>query len=106
MKHVIEGFSFVLKTAVVALISLYRYAISPMLGSHCRYHPSCSEYARQAIELHGLLSGGWLAVCRISRCHPLHEGGLDPVPGSSEAPERVNVPQNEHSVLSSAEGNR
>ena len=69
-----------LKQAVMFLIKGYRYAISPMLGQHCRYYPSCSGYAYLAIERHGLLRGTWLSVKRILRCHPWHEGGYDPVP--------------------------
>lgn len=70
------------------LITAYRYLVSPWLGSHCRFYPSCSEYAQTAIARHGILRGLWLAVRRLSRCHPWHEGGLDPVPelkGSREA---------------------
>jgi putative membrane protein insertion efficiency factor len=65
--------------AVVA-IKVYQRAISPFIPPSCRYYPSCSEYARQAIEKHGLLKGLILAVMRIARCHPWHAGGVDPVP--------------------------
>lgn len=61
-------------------IRVYQYAISPMMASHCRFYPSCSCYAYEAIEHHGLLRGGWLAVRRLGRCHPWHPGGYDPVP--------------------------
>lgn len=64
----------------VALIRIYQYAISPMLGRSCRFEPSCSEYAVGALKRHGLLKGLWLAVRRIGRCHPWHPGGYDPVP--------------------------
>ncbi|OOZ38586.1 membrane protein insertion efficiency factor YidD, partial [Solemya elarraichensis gill symbiont] len=56
-----------------------------VLGSSCRYYPTCSSYMIQAIEIHGVLKGGWMGLRRISRCHPWHEGGIDPVPGSPEA---------------------
>ncbi len=64
---------------LVALIGLYRAAISPMLGSNCRFHPTCSAYAAEAIEEMGAIRGGWMAVRRISRCHPYNAGGYDPV---------------------------
>jgi uncharacterized protein len=68
---------------LILLIGVYRYAISPLLGNHCRFYPSCSAYACTAIEHHGALRGSWLALRRILRCHPWHEGGVDPVPEPS-----------------------
>lgn len=67
---------FVLKI----LIRAYQWVLSPLLGPSCRFYPSCSHYALEAIENHGALRGVWLTVKRISRCHPWHEGGFDPVP--------------------------
>jgi uncharacterized protein len=67
------------KLALVT-IQFYRFAISPMMASHCRFHPSCSCYAYEAIEQHGFMRGGWLAARRLGRCHPWHAGGYDPVP--------------------------
>lgn len=64
------------------LIRFYQYAISPLLGHHCRFVPSCSDYALEALNTHGLLRGLWLAVRRLARCHPWHPGGYDPVPPS------------------------
>jgi len=61
-------------------IRFYRYAISPMMGPHCRFEPSCSAYAEQAVQRHGLASGSYLAVRRLLRCHPGCPGGHDPVP--------------------------
>jgi len=62
------------------LISLYRATLSPLLGPRCRYHPSCSAYARPALARHGSLRGSWLAIGRVLSCHPLSRGGTDPVP--------------------------
>lgn len=61
-------------------IRFYRVAISPWLGSNCRYHPTCSAYALEALEKHGALKGGWLAARRIARCHPWGGSGIDNVP--------------------------
>lgn len=69
-----------MKTIFLALIRAYQYALRPMLGSNCRFYPSCSDYAREAIERHGAFAGLWLAVKRVGKCHPYHPGGFDPVP--------------------------
>ena len=67
-------------TAVMlGLLSLYRIAVSPLLGPHCRFAPTCSAYATEAIERHGTIRGGVMALRRLLRCHPLHPGGWDPV---------------------------
>ena len=65
---------------VTFLIRLYQWTVSPLLGPRCRFHPSCSNYALEALHRFGLLRGGWLAARRIGRCHPWHPGGFDPVP--------------------------
>ena len=65
---------------LVLLLRGYRYAISPLYGQVCRYHPTCSAYALQAVTEHGSVRGSWLAVRRIARCHPWADGGVDPVP--------------------------
>lgn len=65
---------------LLLLIRLYRYAISPLLGNNCRFYPSCSCYAETAVGRYGAARGGWLALRRLSRCHPWHPGGVDPVP--------------------------
>lgn len=69
-----------MKTLVLALLHAYRLALSPFLGRNCRFHPSCSAYAIEAVERHGALKGGWLGLRRILRCHPWNPGGYDPVP--------------------------
>jgi putative membrane protein insertion efficiency factor len=63
----------------------YRRFLSPITPPHCRFSPTCSEYAVTALQAHGPLRGSWLAVRRIGRCHPFHDGGLDPVPTLSGA---------------------
>lgn len=66
--------------AVLAVLRAYRRWVSPLFMPHCRFHPSCSSYAVTAVSRFGALRGGWLALRRLSRCHPLHRGGYDPVP--------------------------
>ncbi|MCS7298169.1 MAG: membrane protein insertion efficiency factor YidD [Bacteroidia bacterium] len=65
---------------LIALIRLYQYLFSPYFPPSCRHSPTCSEYAIQALRRHGLFKGGWLALCRLSRCHPWGTSGYDPVP--------------------------
>ena len=69
-----------MKRLFLLLISFYQHGISPLKPPSCRYVPTCSEYARIAIERYGARKGGWLAIKRILRCHPFHKGGYDPVP--------------------------
>ena len=65
---------------LIGVITLYRLFVSPLLGTNCRFQPSCSAYGIEAITRHGALKGGWLTVRRISKCHPWGESGYDPVP--------------------------
>jgi putative membrane protein insertion efficiency factor len=65
---------------LLLLVEAYRVALSPLLGGHCRYWPSCSAYAEEALRRHGAARGAALAVRRVLRCHPFHPGGFDPVP--------------------------
>jgi len=69
-----------MKTLICTLLRCYRYAVSPMLGPHCRFHPSCSQYALEAVQRHGSARGSWLALRRLCRCNPWRRGGFDPVP--------------------------
>ena len=77
--------SRVLARPLIGLVKFYRFAISPWLGGNCRFQPTCSEYAIEALQAHGALRGGWLAAKRIGRCHPWGGSGYDPVPGTDEA---------------------
>ncbi len=65
---------------LIILVRSYRLLLSPLLGSHCRFYPSCSCYALQALETHGVARGLWLSGARLLRCHPWHPGGYDPIP--------------------------
>ena len=83
-----------LRTARRALVGIlvlpiraYQVAVSPLLGPRCRFYPSCSAYAVEALQVHGPLRGTWLAARRLLRCHPWNPGGLDPVPQTTTSPE-------------------
>jgi hypothetical protein len=78
--QLISYISAVLALPLLALVKIYQLVISPMLGPQCRFHPSCSEYTRQALKQHGAFAGSWLAIKRIVKCQPMHPGGIDNVP--------------------------
>ena len=69
-----------MKALLLLMLRGYQYALRPLMGANCRFAPSCSDYAREAVERHGALKGVWLAARRLARCHPYHPGGYDPVP--------------------------
>ncbi|UCH38452.1 MAG: membrane protein insertion efficiency factor YidD [Gammaproteobacteria bacterium] len=70
-----------MRKLLILFIQAYSYLLSPFLGNNCRYTPTCSQYAREAVEVHGVVRGLWLACKRVGSCHPWHAGGYDPVPG-------------------------
>jgi len=65
---------------LIAIIKFYKYFISPLLGSNCRFYPSCSSYSIEALQRHGAIIGSYLSLRRLLKCHPFHQGGIDPVP--------------------------
>ena len=69
-----------MKRLLLAIIRAYQFLLSPWVGNQCRFYPTCSHYAAEAIDRHGAVRGVWLALRRIGRCHPWHPGGMDPVP--------------------------
>ena len=77
-----SAFSRAMSWPLIGLVKFYRLAISPWLGMNCRFQPTCSEYAIEALQKHGVFKGSWLAAKRIGRCHPWGGSGYDPVPGN------------------------
>ncbi|MBI3171447.1 MAG: membrane protein insertion efficiency factor YidD [Hydrocarboniphaga effusa] len=80
MEETVRHLAEIPRQILIGLIRIYRRLLSPLLGPRCRFYPSCSAYALEALQRHGAARGSWLAARRIVRCHPLNEGGLDPVP--------------------------
>ena len=80
-----------MKHLLIWLLKAYRLVISPLYGNVCRYYPSCSAYALRAVEVHGAVKGSWLAARRLLRCHPWALGGYDPVPGTPEHAEELQL---------------
>ena len=81
-----------MKAILVALLRAYRFAISPLYGQVCRYHPTCSAYALEAVQTHGAARGSWLAARRVLRCHPWAAGGVDHVPSASQPDSTIRRP--------------
>ena len=75
-----------MRSLLIGIIKLYQYLLSPFFGQNCRFHPTCSQYAVEAINEHGVFKGGYLSMRRILKCHPFNEGGLDPVPKKQDKP--------------------
>ena len=73
-----------MRAVLIGLLKAYRFAISPLYGQVCRYHPSCSAYALEAVTVHGAAKGSWFAARRVGRCHPWAAGGYDPVPARKQ----------------------
>jgi len=73
-----------MKQVLMALVHFYRKFISPLLPPRCRFYPTCSQYALEALEVHGALKGTWLTIVRIAKCHPFHKGGVDHVPPANK----------------------
>ena len=69
-----------MRALAIALVRAYQMFLGPLLPAVCRFHPSCSQYALEALARHGAWRGGWLTLRRLARCHPFHPGGFDPVP--------------------------
>ncbi len=69
-----------MKALLLCALRAYQYLLRPVLGANCRFYPSCSDYAYQAVARHGAIAGSFLAACRLCKCHPFHPGGYDPVP--------------------------
>lgn len=87
MKAISNAFTWLLSL----FIKLYRYGISPLIGPRCRFYPTCSEYALDALKEHGPIKGTWLTGKRLAKCHPFHPGGIDLVPSSQpqQTPEKL-----------------
>lgn len=80
-----------MSTLLRLLVRGYQFSLRPLMGANCRFYPSCSDYALEALEVHGAARGSWLAAVRLCKCHPYHPGGYDPVP---ERGHRAGTPRN------------
>lgn len=80
-----------MRTLLIAILKGYKLVISPLLPSACRYYPTCSDYMREAIVKRGAVTGVWIGLKRLGRCHPFHEGGYDPVPATNSRGRAVDL---------------
>jgi len=89
----------------LALLKVYRYLISPLLGSHCRFYPSCSHYSEEAYRKFGIYKGTVLTIKRLAKCHPWHKGGIDPVPACDHQCDhhKMNIKKNQQETLDKSE---
>ncbi len=88
----ITGVTRVVRWLAIKFIRVYQLTLSPYVGQQCRFYPTCSHYAQEAIEVHGIGKGSWLTLKRLGRCQPFFSGGVDPVPESNQV---TNLPQKE-----------
>lgn len=99
-----------MRKVLIALIKVYRFTLSPFIGQHCRFTPTCSQYATEAIEQYGSIKGSWMAAKRLSKCHPFHTGGWDPVPENGVSEDGVSANQTtsdaSHHVLNQNNDNK
>jgi putative membrane protein insertion efficiency factor len=86
--------SKILAWPLLLIVRGYQLLVSPLLGQHCRFHPSCSCYAHQALKQHGALKGSWLSIKRIVKCNPMHPGGIDEVPPTNQHKNVINSDRN------------
>lgn len=84
LRRVLRGLSRLLALPLIGLVKLYRLLLSPLVGQHCRFTPTCSQYAIEALQIHGAMKGSYLTAHRLSRCHPWCAGGYDPVPPAGD----------------------
>ncbi len=82
--------------ALIKLIHVYRYLLSPWVGNQCRFYPTCSHYAEEAISTHGSFKGFYLTLVRLGKCHPWHEGGIDPVPELNPLTSKTDLTHGKH----------
>jgi putative membrane protein insertion efficiency factor len=96
--QIIKNISSLVALPLLAVVKTYQLFISPMLGQNCRFHPSCSCYAHQALKQHGAFTGSWLSIKRIVKCQPMHPGGIDYVPPVLGVDKPLRVNETSHNI--------